>query len=111
MDGPLWFGTHNKTSEHTAAPESTELTQEFPITLAGKRIKISEEKGNVIFHCLGFFWKKVQWSWEGKSVVYSTRTQAMHFPRSWIPSKINSRMAFLLQALCVQTFESNRITF
>jgi len=34
VDGPLCFGTRNKTSESTAVPESTELThgsiQEFP---------------------------------------------------------------------------------
>ena len=61
MDGPLWFGTY-KTSEHTAVPESTELThgsiQEFPITLMGKRVKISKEKGNISFHYLVFFGRR-----------------------------------------------------
>lgn len=50
---------------------------------------------------VGFFLggEQIQWVWEGKTAAYSTRTQVLHFTRSWgIPSEMNSRVAFLLQA-------------
>lgn len=80
VNSPLWFYTHNKTSGHTAAPGSRELTR---VSIQGflehwGGLKISEKREALTFTTCIF-----GRGFSGNTAVYFKRTRAFSFTRSW----------------------------